>query len=286
MDPLTLALATFGIQKLRGKSTGRSFRDAFLVGGGSAAIGAMGGAGMGIGTGAPLSGAKAMWGAPGTAGVAHGHTPLNVAATKGTGIRGLMQKAGPWWEKQSTGAKLGWGMAGAVGAGELMGDDEIKPPFTEEDYKKAYEKQSNLASGMFQGASYSGSPSLYSNQNVYSYQTGGLASIQKFNEGGISYMPSKIEHNEKDTNNYIRATGYVEDGTGVGDKDEDTILAQLADGEFVSRADAILGAGIMSGAAPSDPKDMRKKGAAFFYDQQKKFKRIFDLLNASKKTIN
>ena len=49
MDPLTLALATFGVQKLRGKSTGRSFRDAFLVGGGSAAIGAMGGAGMGVG---------------------------------------------------------------------------------------------------------------------------------------------------------------------------------------------------------------------------------------------
>ena len=272
MDPLTLALATFGIQKLRGKSTGRSFRDAFLVGGGAYGIGQMGGAGMGIGQGAPLSGAKAMWGTGAT-------TKAAGQTVAGSGIKG-------WWGGLGPGAKLGWGMAGAVGAGELMGDDEIKPPFTEEDYKKAYEKQSNLASGMFQGASYSGSPSLYSNQNVYSYQTGGLASIQKFNEGGISYMPSKIEHNEKDTNNYIRATGYVEDGTGVGDKDEDTILAQLADGEFVSRADAILGAGIMSGAAPSDPKDMRKKGAAFFYDQQKKFKRIFDLLNASKKTIN
>ena len=279
MDPLTLALATFGIQKLRGKSTGRSFRDAFLVGGGSAAIGAMGGAGMGIGQGTPLSGAKALWGT--------GSTKVGPQVTQGTGIKGFMQsKAMPWWNKQSTGAKLGYGMGASVLAGELLGDDEVKPPFTEEDYKRAYEKQSNLASGMFQGASYSGTPSLYSNQNVYSYHTGGLASIQKFNEGGISYMPSKIEHNEKDTNNYIRATGYVEDGTGVGDKDEDTILAQLADGEFVSRADAILGAGIMSGAAPSDPKDMRKKGAAFFYDQQKKFKRIFDLLNASKKTIN
>ena len=286
MDPLTLALATFGIQKLRGKSTGRSFRDAFLVGGGSAAIGAMGGAGVGIGTGAPLSGAKALWGTTGTAGVTHGHAPLNVAATKGSGIRGLMQKAGPWWSGLGPGAKLGWGMAGAVGAGELLKDDEVKPPFTEEDYRKAYEKQSKLTSGMFTGASYSGTPSLYSNQNVYSYNTGGLASIQKFSEGGVSYMPSKIEHNEKDTNNYVRATGYVEDGTGVGDKDEDTILAQLADGEFVSRADAILGAGIMAGAAPSDPKDMRRKGAAFFYDQQKKFKRIFDLLHASKKTIN
>ena len=69
-----------------------------------------------------------------------------------------------------------------------------------------------------------------------------------------------------------------------GDKDEDTILAQLADGEFVSRADAILGAGILEGASIADRKEMRKKGAAFFYDQQKKFKRIFDLLDASKKT--
>jgi hypothetical protein len=284
MDPLTLALATFGIQKLRGKSTGRSFRDAFLMGGGAYGIGQMGGGGIGIGTGAPLSGAKAMWGTAGTAATkatvgAAGQTFPGAAAVKGTGIKG-------WWGGLTPGGKVGAGMAGSVLAGELMGEDEIKPPFTEEDYKKAYEKQSKLTSGMFQGASYSGTPSLYSNQNVYSYNTGGLASIQKFSEGGVSYMPSKIEHNEKDTNNYIRATGYVEDGTGVGDKDEDTILAQLADGEFVSRADAILGAGIMSGAAPGDPKDMRKKGAAFFYDQQKKFKRIFDLLHASKKTIN
>ena len=43
MDPFTLALATFGVQKLRGKSTGRSFRDALLMGG----IGQLGGmAGM------------------------------------------------------------------------------------------------------------------------------------------------------------------------------------------------------------------------------------------------
>ena len=33
MDPITLALATFGIQKLRGRSTKRSFRDALIAGG-------------------------------------------------------------------------------------------------------------------------------------------------------------------------------------------------------------------------------------------------------------
>ena len=283
MDPLTLALATFGVQKLRGKSTGRSFRDAFLVGGGAYGIGQLGGAGMGIGQGAPFSGAKAFWGSPSTAGVTHGHAPLNVAAKKGTGVRGLMEKVGPWWNKQGTAAKLGYGTAAAVGLGEVFKGDDPKPPFTEEDYKKAYEKQSQAHKGIGDYASnWSAVPSLYSNQNVYSYNTGGLASVQKFNQGGVSYLPSKTTHDEKDTHNYIRAGGYLEDPQG--DKDEDTILAQLADGEFVSRADAILGAGILEGASISDRKEMRKKGAAFFYDQQKKFKRIFDLLHASKKT--
>jgi hypothetical protein len=112
---------------------------------------------------------------------------------------------------------------------------------------------------------------------------GGLAEVvKKFNTGGVSYLPSKSDHDENDANNYVRATGYVEDGAGNGDKDEDTMLAQLADGEFVSRADAVLGAGILSGADPKSFKSMRKAGADFFYDQQKKFKRIYDLINASK----
>ena len=61
-------------------------------------------------------------------------------------------------------------------------------------------------------------------------RTGGLAEIRKFNEGGVNYLPSKVSHDENDANNYVRALGYVEDGAGVGDKDEDTMLAQLADG--------------------------------------------------------
>jgi hypothetical protein len=115
--------------------------------------------------------------------------------------------------------------------------------------------------------------------NVLYASKGGIAELKKFKEGGINYLPSKLDHNEDDTSNYVRARGYVEDGTGVGDKDEDTMLAQLADGEFVSRADAILGAGIMSGANPKDMKEMRKKGAAFFYSQQAQLKRIYDLVN-------
>jgi hypothetical protein len=113
--------------------------------------------------------------------------------------------------------------------------------------------------------------------------TGGLASIAKFNEGGIGQiLPSKMTHDENDANNYERANGFVMDGTGNGQDHEDTMLAQLADGEFVSRSHAVLGAGIIAGASPSDKSDQRKKGAKFFYDQQKQFKRIFDLINANK----
>jgi hypothetical protein len=112
--------------------------------------------------------------------------------------------------------------------------------------------------------------------------TGGLVEVAKFSEGG---MPVKTTHDENDPNNYKRTNGYVADHTDGANKDEDTILAQLADGEFVTRTDGILGAGILMGASPNDEKAMRKKGAEFFYDQQKKMKRLYDLFN-SKKTVN
>tara|TARA_B100000214_G_scaffold42057_1_gene26422 strand:+ start:9941 stop:10933 length:993 start_codon:yes stop_codon:yes gene_type:complete len=117
--------------------------------------------------------------------------------------------------------------------------------------------------------------------DVQRLNSGGLAQIKKFNEGGINYLPSKISHDENDSNNYVRASGYVEDGSGAGDKDEDTMLAQLADGEFVTRADGVLGAGIIAGGNPNSIKDMREKGAQYFYEQQKRYKRVFDLLKES-----
>jgi hypothetical protein len=113
--------------------------------------------------------------------------------------------------------------------------------------------------------------------------TGGLVEVAKFNEGG---MPVKSTHDETDPNNYKRTNGSVYDHTSDANKNEDTILAQLADGEFVTRTDGILGAGILMGASPKDEKEMRKKGAEFFYDQQKKMKRLYDLFNKRKETIN
>ena len=135
----------------------------------------------------------------------------------------------------------------------------------EKEYKKVYVPEQNP-----------NDPGMM--MNTTRLRTGGLAQIKKFNEGGINYLPSKMTHDENDSNNYVRASGYVEDGAGVGDKDEDTMLAQLADGEFVTRAEGVLGAGIIAGANPNSMKDMREKGAAYFYEQQKRYKRVFDLL--------
>jgi hypothetical protein len=126
------------------------------------------------------------------------------------------------------------------------------------------------------------SPYQFTEKTFYpkEYRTGGLASIQKFNEGGMSKVPTKITHDENDINNYMRMGGYIEDDNGY--KNEDTILAQLADGEFITRTDGVLGAGIIAGANPKNEKEMRTKGAKFFYEQQKRFKRIFDLLNENR----
>jgi hypothetical protein len=118
---------------------------------------------------------------------------------------------------------------------------------------------------------------------VETLQQGGLATLKHFKDGGVNYLPSKTIHDEDDEDNYIRVNGYVVDGAGNGDKEEDTMLAQLADGEFVTRTDGVLGAGILAGANPKNAKEMRKLGAEFFYEQQKRFKRIYDLLDASKK---
>jgi len=299
MDPFTLALATFGVQKLRGKSTKRALRDAAIVGGGSYAIGSLGGgAGMGIGQGAPFSSLgfgqpastfaqqRAVGDIPSYALRGGGADMATVKAADATmaaeaaepsGIQALIEKA-----KKN---KLATAFTAASLLPLLQGEpDEPKPPFSEEDYKKAYEEQAAKLEGAFVPAENT-MPSrdeVYGSNMFYANKGGLATALPKFNTGGVSYLPSKSDHDENDANNYVRATGYVEDGAGNGDKDEDTMLAQLADGEFVSRADAVLGAGILSGADPKSFKSMRKAGADFFYDQQKKFKRIYDIVNASK----
>ncbi len=310
MDPFTLALATFGVQKLRGKSTKRALRDAALIGGGSYALGASG-IGPASFQNAPLSsiglgGAQPATPMPkgnlGTSFLNKANMPegtvigvdkfgkdivsrggelsgLNVVeATEKKGIAAnLLKKAK---ENPFQTAIL------ASSVLPLLEEEEVvDPPFTEEDYTKAYAEQSDKLQGAFSPVS-NAMPTraeTYGSNMFYANQGGLATAVKKFNKGGVNYLPSKTDHDENDYNNYVRAEGYVEDGAGNGDKDEDTMLAQLADGEFVSRADAVLGAGILSGGDPKSYKSMRKAGANFFYDQQKKLKRIYDLVDANTK---
>jgi hypothetical protein len=308
MDPFTLALATFGVQKLRGKSTKKALQSAALIGGGAYALGAAGVGGSTF-TGAPLS-SLGFGGQSAAAQQAAGLPQMKAADIAGAQFktqaaqqagynRGLVgaQKITSGLTKEPEGIAKLFDYAKknklqtALMASSLLplladedeGDGGIDG-YRKEDYDKAYEEQSSKLEGAFVPAENTRptmdetlrSDMFYANQ-------GGLATaIQKFNKGGVNYLPSKTDHDENDYNNYVRAEGYVEDGAGNGDKDEDTMLAQLADGEFVSRADAVLGAGILSGGDPKSYKSMRKAGADFFYDQQKKLKRIYDLVNDNK----
>jgi len=214
------------------------------------------------------------------------------AAYKATAPTSFFDKAANIYKGLGTAEKIGLGAAGVTLAGSLGEDEEPmkRPPgMSDEDYAKAMEEARTQVKDIGRRAPYtataSTSPYNYGQGSLYTFNQGGIVSVMpKFSEGGVNYLPSKVTHDENDVHNYVRATGYVEDGSGNGDKDEDTILAQLADGEFVSRSDAVLGAGILSGANPENYKDMRRKGAAYFYDQQAKFKRIFDLIDASKQT--
>jgi hypothetical protein len=311
-----MALATFGVQKLRGKSTKRSFRDALMIGG----LGQLGGmAGMGritpfgsagtegtiqgLGQTSTMQGLNTLFNPMKASGVIPnmGDPAANVATggvQSQNGIGSFIDKLMP----KSTAGQIA---AASFALPLLTGDDgpdKMYLPIPNQNYTKyanygfgatptgfqTRDYATGIDSPLVQPGEFRTPEEVLGDEPTQSFKavemnTGGLASIAKFNEGGMGQvLPSKMTHDENDANNYDRANGFVMDGTGHGKDHEDTMLAQLADGEFVSRSHAVLGAGIIAGASPSDKSDQRKKGAKFFYDQQKQFKRIFDLINANK----
>ena len=342
---LIAAMATFGVQKLRGKSTSRSLRDAVMAAGFTYGVGEIGtgiealgsntaaastatnlaaqsgttaealATARGIGADSALFQMEAM-GNPvansilgGGSNFGAGYAGSNVAAydtalSQAQPLTGLAKdvKEGygsimKKYDELDPITKFGIKYAAVPVATALLTPDELPKGMSYEEFMKLdSETRARLlaeAKEDVKGLGDKAQP-LRTQSEPYNYQRGnplytpfnqgGIVSVlPKYSQGGINYLPSKVTHDENDVHNYTRATGYVEDGSGNGDKDEDTILAQLADGEFVSRADAILGAGIMAGASPSNFKDMRAKGASYFYEQQARFKRIFDLLDASRK---
>ena len=341
---LIAAMATFGVQKLRGKSTSRSLRDAVMAAGFTYGVGE-------IGTGIEALGSNTAAATQASNLAATGGTTMealniakgigadsallqmepfvgsatNIASNSGLaslygaqnlspiaqGTKDFLGNTGEFGKSVSKAYESGIGKFkeldpitqfavkyGTVPvATALLTPDELPKGMSQEEFMKLDgETRSRLLTEQrekVKGLEKKAEP-LRTQSDPYNYQRGNplytpfnqggiVSALPKYSQGGVNYLPSKVTHDENDVHNYVRATGYVEDGTGNGDKDEDTILAQLADGEFVSRADAVLGAGIMNGASPASFKDMRAKGASYFYEQQARFKRIFDLLDASRK---
>ena len=316
MDPFTIALATFGVQKLRGKSTNRALRDAVLLGGGTQLAG-MGGLGpfkafgsmgntLGPGSFATQFGnTSAMRGI----GALFGKTPQ--AADAGVmpiegGLKNVPQKS--FFSNllpESTAGRIGLGTAAVTLLGGMGGEDEGPQSYLLPTPNKAYTKfaksgapgtptgfmtrdyTTGVNTALEDPATYKTVEEILGDEPTQGFKSvefnsGGIVNIAKFNEGGQA-LPSKFSHDENDMNNYTRAGGFVKDGAGMGDENEDTMLAQLADGEFVSRAAAVRGAGIVAGANINNKEEQRKVGAEFFYEQQKRFKRIYDLIDASSK---
>jgi len=331
---LIAAMATFGVQKLRGKSTSRALRDSLFAAGATygvteigAGIEALGsntaaanlealklssmtpeasaalqmepfiGSASNVAAGSNLANLGPLSGIEGLSPIAQGTKDFlgstgefgqNISKAYESGI-GKFKKLDP-----ITQFVIKYGTAPTLTA--LLTPDQLPKGMSYDEFMKLdsetrakllKESRENIKGlgDKAQPLRTQSFPYDYTAGNpLYTFNQGGIVSVlPKYAQGGINYLPSKTTHDENDVHNYIRATGYVEDGSGTGNKDEDTILAQLADGEFVSRSDAVLGAGIMAGASPSNMKDMRAKGASFFYEQQARFKRIFDLLDASRK---
>ena len=163
IDPFTAALAVFGVQKLRGKSTSRSFRDALLAAGG-VQLGASAGLGGFQGfTGLGASGANALAG--------EGFLSQLGSTYAGSGIKSLIG-ASPMTEAQalekglkvgtpefkqalagsgfmslSPGEKAVTSLVAAPVVSSLFADEPepVKPPFTEADYQAAYARQPKLS---------------------------------------------------------------------------------------------------------------------------------------------
>jgi len=190
-----------------------------------------------------------------------------------------------------TGADIGLGIAGTTFLAGMGGDEE--PKKTEEKFNENYPNVKDTVTnfniidpitGTKSKLAIGESPEERFMKTGYKsrFKDGGLA---KFNNGAlVSMLPGKSVSDEKDPSIYKRAYNFVTDETGNGDMEEDTMLAQLADGEFVTTAKAVLGAGIFQGAKPSDIGGMRDKGAKFFYEQQARFKRIYEMLEEAKQS--
>ena len=196
-----------GLGALYSKSQGGSNRDMLK----SALIGGALGAGAGYAFPSTFGATAVTGGVPGGAG------------SLGMSVKGAVGKE-VGMAATLKGLPMSAKLAGGAGLASLaMTPKPFKPEpvgdlFNESEYAAEYATQRENVEGLGQRFDY-GPPQqtadLYNyNQpnEVYSYAKGGIVdNISSYKEGGVNYLPSKLDHDEKDTTNYVRAEGYIED---------------------------------------------------------------------------
>ena len=154
MDPFTIALATFGVQKLRGKSTNRALRDAVLLGGGTQLAGmgglgpfkAFGSMGNTLGPGGfatQFGNTSAMQGIGALFGKGSAAQQIPTGMENSPELLGQVGKAAPsgnFFSNLSKPAKIGLGAAGVTLLGGMGGEDEGPQSYLLPTPNKAYTK--------------------------------------------------------------------------------------------------------------------------------------------------
>ena len=186
MDPLTIALATFGIQKLRGKSTKRSLRDAAIAGG----IGQF--AGMAGVPGIQAFGSTSLPGMSGSFVGQPGATVPQQMATSAGGIGNLFKTGYQKFQGLDTGAKLGIGgaLVSALAASG-MGEEEIEAAKRDPDKLRIYLK--DYFSKLNPNAS-DEEVEQFVETNVSEYATGGRVGFKE----GMNMKMASMDENERE----------------------------------------------------------------------------------------
>ena len=97
-------------------------------------------------------------------------------------------------------------------------------------------------------------------------QIGYGGAVPQFNMGGIAQLEKGGTVDDYGgIEAFNRKNGEI---AGPGTMTSDDIPAMLSDGEFVTKAISVLGAGVKHGKAKTK-EEARKKGAEFFYNQQR-----------------
>ncbi len=254
-------LAGAGIGALLGQYGGTkgALQGAMLGGiGGLAGNYAGGQSGMGLLKGGGLKGsgltAKEML--LGRSGIVDGKPFLSSMGTDAPGILGAIKKAGSLAAKNPY---VTGGLISAVAAMMNKPEEEV----TREDIEIG-------SQGQLGGMKVADIEYLPANVPAF---PSGYAGYAGYANGGIARLAEGGTPTPKNMDDFPRKNGNI---AGPGTMTSDDIPAMLSDGEFVTKAVSVIGAGVREGADTIE--EAREMGSDFFYQQQDELAKLGERL--------